>query len=102
MDVNLFVQDKIGNMQIRGMLTFNSLKEFEQRISSFDYSGVATVILDLAELEHTDSSGVSGIIQLQKILSNLKITLKIGKISSRVERLFEQMHLFEIIPRCEN
>ncbi len=101
MNVELSYDGKTGILKVIGTLSFTSLKEFEQQIANLDFSGLTKVILDLQDLEHTDSSGVSGIIHLHKILSVLGIPLKVGKISSRVDRLFEQMRLFEIIPKAE-
>jgi anti-anti-sigma factor len=101
MNIELSYDGKTGILKVIGTLSFTSLKDFEQQLANLDFTGLTTVILDLQDLEHTDSSGVSGIIHLHKILSALDIALQVGKISRRVDRLFEQMRLFEIIPKAE-
>ena len=99
MVIELFAEGASGVIRIGGTLNLDSLKEFDQQIKSLDFNGLQTVILNLQELEHIDSSGVSGIIQLHKILSAHSVDMRVGNISTRVHRLFEQMHLFEIIPK---
>jgi anti-anti-sigma factor len=99
MEVELVYKEKESVIKISGILNLHSLKDFSKKINDFDFDGIHKIILDLNELEHIDSSGVSGIIQLQKILMENDIFLKIGETSNRVHRLFDQMHLYEIIPR---
>ena len=99
MEVELVYNEKESVIKISGILNLHSLKDFSKKINSFELSGINKIILDLNELEHIDSSGVSGIIQLQKLLMENNIYLKIGDASDRVDRLFSQMHLYEIIPR---
>lgn len=100
MKVVLDCEGSIGTVSLVGILNLHSLKEFDQQIKSIDFSGIQKVILDMEKLEHIDSSGVSGIIQLHKYLQTLHVYLIIGKVSNRVSRLFEQMRIFDIIPRA--
>jgi anti-anti-sigma factor len=100
MKIEFDCQGNKGLIRVIGTLNLHTLKEFDQQMRNLDLSGLTNAVLDLAELDHIDSSGVSGIIQLHKMLINQKVFLRVGKISARVERLFEQMHLFEIIPRA--
>lgn len=99
MKVALVCQGTGATLSVIGTLNLHSLKEFDQQIKNLDFTGIQTVILDLQELEHIDSSGVSGIIQLHKHLTGLHVSLRVGNLSNRVNRLFEQMRLFEIIPK---
>lgn len=100
MKVTLVCNGANATLSVIGTLNLHSLKEFDQQVKNLDFSEVQAVVLDLQELEHIDSSGVSGIIQLHKHLMSLQISLKVGCLSNRVSRLFEQMRLFEIIPRA--
>lgn len=88
-----------GTIFVSGTLNLYSLKDFDQKMKSLNLNGISCVVLDLEQLEHTDSSGVSGIIHLQKLLSSQNIYLKIGPVSPRVDRLFEQMRLYDIITK---
>lgn len=88
-----------GIFKVTGTLNLHSLNDFDLQIKALDLSQIKSATLDLQDLEHIDSSGVSGIIQLQRILYDKNIKLKIASISTRVEKLFEQMSLFDIIPR---
>ncbi|MEW6710810.1 MAG: STAS domain-containing protein [Candidatus Riflebacteria bacterium] len=99
MKVDLVCNGNAAVLRVIGTLNLHSLKEFDQQTQSLDLNGLQTVTLDLQELDHIDSSGVSGIIQLHKHLMNLNISLQVGNISNRVKRLFDQMRLFEIIPK---
>lgn len=89
-----------GTILVSGTLNLHSLKEFDQQLKGFDLSGLSTMALNLEGLVHTDSSGISGIIHLHKYLSSQNIFLKIGPVSKRVDRLFEQMRLYDIITRA--
>ncbi|MDN5279967.1 MAG: hypothetical protein PWR01_3932 [Clostridiales bacterium] len=99
MKIELVCQGSEGVITVSGTLNLHSLKDFDRQMRCLEFNGLSKVILDLAKLDHIDSSGVSGIIQLHRILADKNILMKIGNISNRVDRLFDQMRLFDIIPR---
>jgi anti-anti-sigma factor len=99
MKVVLDCDDTIGTVSLVGILNLHTLKEFDQQIKNLDFSGIQKVVLNMEQLEHIDSSGVSGIIQFHKYLQTQHVYLLIGKVSTRVARLFEQMRIFDIIPK---
>jgi anti-anti-sigma factor len=98
MDLHISVDGTLGVVRVDGNVTSGGAEvELEGRVRGLIDSGVRTIVLDLAESEYVDSSGLAVLISSHKAIEAVGGELRLRAVGERLSNLLAVTRLDEVL-----
>ena len=87
--------DKILIITIDGDLEITTIKRFDEWIIALANKTAKDIVLDFSKVNYLDSSGISVLLKLSKLLRSKRRKLKLTKLPERISQILELSSLFD-------